>query len=74
MVRSELLQRLCNLYPDILRKDLEKILEIIARRERNFLLTNKCYQKQNSVKMSNYLMNLVANPEENRIPDGILNR
>ena len=29
MVRSELLQRLCNLYPDILRKDLEKILEII---------------------------------------------
>ena len=29
MVRSELLQKLCNLYPNLLRKDLEKILEII---------------------------------------------
>jgi len=29
MVRSELLQKMCNLYPNILRKDLEKILEII---------------------------------------------
>ena len=29
MVRSELLQKLCNLHPNILRKDIEKILEII---------------------------------------------
>ena len=29
MVRSELLQKLCNLYPSILRKDIKKILEII---------------------------------------------
>ena len=29
MVKSELLQRMCNLYPNILRKDIEKILEII---------------------------------------------
>jgi len=29
MVRSELLQKLCNLYPNILRKDIEKVLEII---------------------------------------------
>ena len=29
MVRSELLQKMCNLYPNILRKDIEKILEII---------------------------------------------
>ena len=29
MVRSELLQKLCNLYPNLLRKDLDKILEII---------------------------------------------
>ena len=29
MVRSQLLQKLCNLYPNILRKDIEKILEII---------------------------------------------
>ncbi len=29
MVRSELLQKLCNLHPNIYRKDIEKILEII---------------------------------------------
>ncbi len=29
MVKSELLQKMCNLYPNILRKDMEKILEII---------------------------------------------
>ena len=29
MVRSELLQKICNLHPYLLRKDVEKILEII---------------------------------------------
>ena len=29
MVRSKLLQKLCNLHPNILRKDIEKIIEII---------------------------------------------
>ena len=29
MVKSELVQRLCNMYPNILRKDIEKILDII---------------------------------------------
>ena len=29
MVKSELLQKLCNYYPNLLRKDVEKILEII---------------------------------------------
>ena len=29
MVRSELLQKMCNLHPNIFRRDLEKILEII---------------------------------------------
>ena len=29
MVRSELLQKLCNLHPNILRRDMKKILEII---------------------------------------------
>ncbi len=29
MVRSDLLQKICNLYPNILRKDIEKIIEII---------------------------------------------
>ena len=29
MVRSELLQKLCNLHPTLLRKDIEKILDII---------------------------------------------
>jgi len=29
MVRSELLQKLCNKYPNLLRRDMEKILQII---------------------------------------------
>ena len=29
MVKSELLQKLCNLHPELLRKDLKKILQII---------------------------------------------
>ena len=29
MVRSELLQKLCNMYPNIIHKDMEKILEIV---------------------------------------------
>ncbi len=29
MVKSELLKKLCNLHPNILRKDMEKIMEII---------------------------------------------
>ena len=29
MVKSELLQKFCNQYPQLLRKDVEKILEII---------------------------------------------
>ena len=29
MVKSELMQKLCNMHPNILRKDIEKILDII---------------------------------------------
>ena len=29
MVKSELVQKLCNLHPNILRRDVEKIVEII---------------------------------------------
>ena len=29
MVRSDLLQKMCDLYPNILRKDIEKIIEVI---------------------------------------------
>ena len=29
MVKSQLVQKLCNIYPNILRKDIEKIVEII---------------------------------------------
>ena len=29
MVKSELVQKLCNIHPNILRKDIEKIVEII---------------------------------------------
>ena len=42
MVRSELLQKLCDLHPNLLRKDVEKILEII------FLeITNALYEGEN---------------------------
>ena len=42
MVRSELLQKLCNLYPNILRKDIKKILEIIFHE-----LTEALYRGEN---------------------------
>ena len=29
MVKSQLLQKLCNMHPNILRKDLEKLIDII---------------------------------------------
>ena len=32
MVRSELLQKLCDLHPNLLRKDAEKILEIVKEK------------------------------------------
>jgi len=41
MVRSELLQKLCNLYPSIFRKDLEKIIEIIFQEIINSLKEGK---------------------------------
>jgi len=37
MVRSELLQKMCNLNPNILRKDIEKIVEIIFHEFTNAL-------------------------------------
>ena len=42
MVRSELLQKMCNLYPNILRRDIEKILEIIF-----FEFTESLYRGDN---------------------------
>ncbi len=42
MVRSELLQKLCNLYPNLLRKDIKKILEIIFHE-----LTQALYRGEN---------------------------
>ena len=41
MVRSELLQKLCNLYPNILRRDLENILKIIFEDIAEALRNNK---------------------------------
>ena len=41
MVRSELLQKLCNLHPNIFRKDLKKILEIIFLEIEEALHTGK---------------------------------
>tara|TARA_B100001996_G_scaffold331775_1_gene280596 strand:+ start:324 stop:647 length:324 start_codon:yes stop_codon:yes gene_type:complete len=37
MVRSELLQKLCNLYPSLIRSDIEKIVDIIFKEITNAL-------------------------------------
>ena len=49
MVRSELLQKLCNYYPNILRRDIEKILEIIKNNEIIITLFNKMDKNIDSI-------------------------
>ena len=44
MVRSELLQKMCNLHPSIIRKDMEIILEIIFLEIANALCKGKNIQ------------------------------
>tara|TARA_B110000196_G_C20917983_1_gene553820 strand:- start:452 stop:763 length:312 start_codon:yes stop_codon:yes gene_type:complete len=41
MVRSQLLQKICNLNPNLLRKDLEKIIDIIFYEMENALCNDK---------------------------------
>ena len=41
MVRSELLQKLCNLHPNIIRRDIEKILETVLSEITNALCEGK---------------------------------
>ena len=41
MVRSQLLQKICNLNPNLLRKDLEKIIDIIFNEIENALCEGK---------------------------------
>ena len=41
MVKSELVQKLCNMHPNVLRKDVEKILEIII-----FEMTETLYRNE----------------------------
>ena len=41
MVRSELLQKLCNLHPNILRRDIEKILDTVLSEIINALCEGK---------------------------------
>ena len=42
MVKSELLQKLCNLHPNLLRKDVEKILEVIL-----YEIADALYRREN---------------------------
>ena len=67
MVRSELLQKLCNIHPNIIRRDMEKILEIVfaeiiesLRRGENIeirglVATNSQQGKQESVEIQETL-------------------
>ena len=48
MVRSQLLQKLCNLHPNILRKDMKKILEVI------FLEITKSLQNGDNVEIRGF--------------------
>ena len=41
MVKSKLVQKLCNIHPNILRKDMEKIVEIIFTEITNALCRNE---------------------------------
>ena len=41
MIRSQLLQKMCNLHPNILRKDMEKIFEIIFDEFKNAFNRNE---------------------------------
>ena len=44
MVKSELVQKLCNAYPNILRKDIEKILDIIITEIMEALIRNEAVE------------------------------
>ena len=48
MVRSDLLQKMCNLYPGILRKDIKKIIEII------FLEITKALRKGKNIEIRGF--------------------
>ena len=49
MVKSELLQKLCNMHPNVLRKDMEKILDIIDE-----ILTDKIEFKEQDHRQATY--------------------
>ena len=53
MVKSELEQKLCHMYPNMLRKDIEKIIDITSH-----LVVNRTAFKTRSKKIR-YLMSLI---------------
>ena len=78
MVKSELLQKMCNLYPNILRRDIEKIIEIIfseiseaLRRGENIEIrgfgTYKIIKKKARTGRNPKNLELVQIPEKNAI-------
>ena len=44
MVKSELVQKLCNMHPNLLRKDIEKIVEIITSKMIEALYRNEAVE------------------------------
>ena len=44
MVKSELVQKLCNMYPGLLKKDIEKIVDIIVSEIINALCRNEAVE------------------------------
>jgi len=65
MVRSELLQKLCNLYPNVLRRDMKNILKIIVDEMINALSQNKNIEIRNfgTYKLINRKARIGKNPK-----------
>ena len=65
MVRSELLQKLCNLYPNVLRRDMKNILKIIVDEMINALSKNKNIEIRNfgTYKIINRKARIARNPK-----------
>ena len=60
MVRSELLQKMCNLHPNILRRDVEKIFETIVAKEtdKSASILSKVMAKSDDATISSVINNI----------------
>ena len=69
MVRSQLLQKICNLNPNLLRKDLEKIIDIIFYEIENALSNDKNVEIRGfgTYKIKNRKARVGRNPKNSKL-------